>query len=231
MTLRERTLVPEVMDQPDLDEGLHRDALRGLERINALSRSSRVLWQEIKTLTQDRPIRVLDLACGAGDNPIGLWRYARRAGTAIEVSGGDFSPRAIEYARKRAEEAQADVHFFQINALKGELPEGYDVITCSLFLHHLEHADAVALLNRMARATGRMVLVHDLRRCRMGLVAAQVVSRVLTRSPVVRFDGPQSVRAAFTVPEVRSLAREARLGGAVVEKCWPWRLLLRWESP
>jgi ubiquinone/menaquinone biosynthesis C-methylase UbiE len=216
------------MDQPDLDEGLHRDALRGLERINALSRSARAIWQEIRQLTQTKPLRVLDLACGAGDNAIGLWHHARRSGVAIEIAGADLSPRALEYARKRAEEAQADVRFFQLDALKDDLPAGYDVITCSLFLHHLGQADAVALLKRMGKAAGRMVIVHDLRRCRPGLIAAQLASRLLTRSPVVRFDGPQSVRAAFTVPEVRDLAREAGLQGAVVEKRWPWRLLLRW---
>ena len=45
--IREHRLEPELKDQPDLDQGMHRDALRGLRRINELSRSVAIMWPEI----------------------------------------------------------------------------------------------------------------------------------------------------------------------------------------
>ena len=98
-----RHLEPEIMDDPALDGERHREALRGLERINRWSSSSRIVWFPIKTLAQERtfsPLRVLDIATGAGDVPIQLWHRARRAGLPLEVDGCDQSPRAIEYAKK-----------------------------------------------------------------------------------------------------------------------------------
>src|SRR5207248_3643048 len=50
--LRRRRLRPEWMDQPGLDEGQHRQALRGLERINRLSGSARILWPPLARLAR-----------------------------------------------------------------------------------------------------------------------------------------------------------------------------------
>ena len=70
MDLRLRHRVTELMDQPGLDEQLHRKALRGLRRVNWFSRSSGILWSAILGLArqvESRPLRVLDIACGGGD--------------------------------------------------------------------------------------------------------------------------------------------------------------------
>ena len=75
---------PEIMDRPDLDPLLHQQALLGLERVNFFSRSSAILWRPIRELARTMPgrqLRLLDLATGAGDIPIALWRRARRAFT------------------------------------------------------------------------------------------------------------------------------------------------------
>jgi hypothetical protein len=76
---------PELMDQPELDLGEHVRALRGLRRINVLSRTGSVLWPAISRLARqkrdsDAPLRVLDIAAGGGDTPIALARWAARAG-------------------------------------------------------------------------------------------------------------------------------------------------------
>jgi hypothetical protein len=136
----------------------------------------------------------------------------------------------LDYARGRAGHHQADLSFFEADALNGPLPGGYDVLTCSLFLHHLEDEQAGELLRRMGQAARRLVLVNDLRRGTDGLLLAYVGSRVLTTSPVVHTDGPLSVRAAFTLPEVRDLARRAGLEGVTLARRWPCRFLLCWKA-
>src|SRR5262249_54165275 len=125
----------------------------------------------------------------------------------------------------------ADVRFFVHDALHGPPLDGYDVLMCSLFLHHLDDAAARALLERMGREAARLVLVNDLVRGWPGLVLAQVGTRLLSRSAVVRVDGPRSVRAAFTRAELKALAEEAGLRGATVSWRWPWRMLLTWRRP
>jgi len=50
MDFTSRHKVAELMDQPGLDEQLHRQALRGLRRVNWFSRSSGILWSAIRDL-------------------------------------------------------------------------------------------------------------------------------------------------------------------------------------
>jgi 2-polyprenyl-3-methyl-5-hydroxy-6-metoxy-1,4-benzoquinol methylase len=221
---------PELIDQPDLDPGQHKHALQGLERINWWSGSARILWPSVRALARWRPkpLRLLDLATGAGDVPLRLWTKARRAGLDIRIDGCDRSAQAVEHARKRAAEWHAPVHFFEHDAFQ-PLPAGYDILTCSLFLHHLDDEQAVQLLRRMGEAAHQLVLVNDLARSRAGFLLAYVGTRILSRSPVVWVDGPRSVEAAFTLNEAREHARQAGLEGTTVVARWPCRYLLAWQ--
>jgi SAM-dependent methyltransferase len=225
---------PELMDQPGLDASEHARALRGLGRINRVSRSDGILWPAIARLAKeggDRrgPTRVLDLATGGGDVPIALARRAVRAGLDIRIDGCDLSAVAVRFARRQAIQHRAAVGFFPLNALHDPIPPGYDVLTCSLFFHHLNDRDALALLSRMAGAARRLVLINDLVRSGVGYGLAWIGCRLLSGSPVVHHDGPASVAAAFTAAEARELARRAGLEGASLTRHWPWRFLLSWS--
>lgn len=233
-SVAQRRRRPEIMDQPDLAPARHFQALRGLERINRWSGSARLLWRPILAHAAKHsalPTRLLDVATGGGDIPIRLWNYARRAGLPLEIAGCDRSPYAVDYARRRAQACGADVHFFAWDVLHNGLPGLYDIVTSSLFLHHLEEAQAVALLQSMAEAAQQLLLINDLVRSGAGYALAYLGTRFLSASDVVHTDGPRSVEGAFTVEELRALAQKAGLEGARVTRYWPCRMLLEWERP
>jgi 2-polyprenyl-3-methyl-5-hydroxy-6-metoxy-1,4-benzoquinol methylase len=170
----------------------------------------------------------LDIATGAGDIPLALWRAAKRRGWPLELAGCDISPRAIDYARQQAAIAGAPIQFFQQDVLSGDLPDGYDAIICSLFLHHLDDSTVQRLLTRMMAATGSVVVVSDLVRSPIALMTTIAATQMLTRSPVVRIDGPLSIRAAFTIDEIRVLAQAAGLTDCTICRRWPLRFVLSW---
>jgi SAM-dependent methyltransferase len=220
------------MDQPGLEQRAHSQALLGLRRINRVSASASILWPEIARLARDagrRPIRVLDLATGGGDVPIGLARRARRAGLEIAIEGCDISPTAVAFAAQAADAAGVPLRFFPLDTLNEPFPGGYDIVTCSLFLHHLAEEEAIRLLEAMAGAVRSAILVNDLLRSRVGYWLAWAGCRVLSRSPIVHHDGPASVRSAFRLEEMRSLAERAGLAGFRLERRWPCRFLLSWS--
>jgi 2-polyprenyl-3-methyl-5-hydroxy-6-metoxy-1,4-benzoquinol methylase len=225
--LRARQRIRELMDDPALDPGEHRRALAGLTRLNRISDSAGVLWPGIAKLARElsRPVRVLDVATGSGDVPRKLLERARRDGISLEVAACDLSATAIEEAAREP----SDVQFFAHDALHDRLPTGFDVVTCSLFLHHLGEEDAIALFANLENAAGRMILVNDLVRSRFNYCAVWLACRLLTRSRVVRFDGPASVRSAFTPQEAIHLAERAGLSGASVQWKFPCRFLLSWR--
>jgi SAM-dependent methyltransferase len=226
----ERVHTPELMDDPALPSAEHVHALHALARVNRLSLAGARVWREVLELHGEKrgQVRVLDVACGGGDVLRDVARRARRARLAVALHGCDLSTVGLEEMLGERS-GDAELAFFRLDALRDELPRGYDLICASLFLHHLEDAAAGNLLRRMSEATAYRVLIQDLRRSRVGYALAWAALRVLTTSRVARSDGPTSVRAAFTLPEAERLCREAGLAGAEVRACWPQRFTIRWR--
>lgn len=228
--LAARVRLPEWMDAAGLDPRLHRQALRGLRRINVVSRTLAAVWGPVAAKARQAggaPLSVLDVACGGGDVAIGLARRAARDGVRLDVSGCDISETALAHARDRAVRDRVPVEFFRHDVLAAPLPSAYDVVLCSLFLHHLSAEEAAAALGRLHAAARVLLVVSDLDRSRVGLALAYLGTRLLSRSPVVHTDGPRSVRAAFTPEEATALAAEAGLSRAVMTRHWPhrWRMV------
>ena len=228
MSLAHRHRQPELMDDPALDPAEHRRALAGLARINAMSGSAKLLWPAIRKLARiaNRPLKVLDIATGSGDVPAALHRLSERENLTIEFAGCDISPVAVEVASRSGSAVQV----FPLDVLRDPLPVGFDVFSCSLFLHHLDESDVVAVLRKMREANPRLILVNDLERSRFNYLAVWVTSRLCSRSRVVHVDGPLSIEGAFTVPEMWALAEQAGLTGATVRTAFPCRMLLEWRA-
>ena len=233
--LRHRHRERELMDAPGLDPTQHVQALEALAKVNRISGVAARVWKDVLHLSGERgvpesgePLRLLDVACGGGDVMLDVARRARSADVPLEVHGCDVSPVALEYARGGAARLGLAANLMEKDVLSEGLPGGYDLVCSSLFHHHLSRAEAVDFLGSMA-AAGNSVLVQDLLRSTVGYVLAWSGIRLLSRSEVARVDGPLSVRAAFSLPEVRSMAEEAGLAGAVILRGWPERFILRWR--
>jgi len=229
-----RKRIAELMDDPLLDRDLHLDALRGLERLNAVSNSKGLLTGPIETLAAAAPagksVKVLDIACGAGDLAFEMSNYFTRRALNVEIHGLDISDLAISYAEQKNAQAQEPQRckFTQLDVMTDDLPEGYDVITTSLFTHHLDPPQISSLLAKMAKCARHMILVNDLERSYTSLYSVILATRLLTRSPIVHHDGAASVRAAFTPGEMLAMAKQAGLSGAKIRRAWPCRMLLSW---
>lgn len=225
-----RNRTPELMDDPAVDAGEHRTALRELARLNRVTRIDGLIWNEVRPLAArcTRPLRLLDVATGSADLPIQLAARARAEGLAIELHGCDISPVAIDAARANAQKAGAEVSLQRIDVLTQPLPEGFDIAHCGLFLHHFEPPHVEHILRSMSRAAST-VIVQDLRRSRLGLAMAWAVPRMLSRSKIVQIDAVRSVHGAYTLEEMGEMVKRAGLSGAKLRTVFPERQLLVWH--
>ncbi len=230
----------ELMDDPGLPEAEHQHALAALATINAVSRTAAQLAGAALALVppgRADQVHVVDLACGGGDVTLACGRRLARAlgGREIVVTGVDMSRRGLERAAARIAAARASVAGLPLRfswltrdlVVNGCLPS--DIAISSLFLHHLEDAQAVRVLRSMAEHCRLGFVVSDLIRSRLGLALAVVGTSLLSGSRVARNDGPLSVRAARTPREYRHLLAVAGLASATVRRVWPERVLITWR--
>ncbi len=215
-----RVLQPEEMDDPQLPEEPHRAALYGLARLNRATAIAPVIYRRIRrlALAAKRPVKVLDIATGSGDLPIYWAKRAAREGLAIQCTGIDFSAVAIAVGREEAAKANVSVDFIQRDVLRDRLPTGYDILTCGLFMHHLEIAQIRQLLLSMQSAQQMAMIICDLERSMLNLACVWFAAHSLSRCPIVHRDAVRSVRAALTREEFQriveqTLGRTPRISG------------------
>jgi 2-polyprenyl-3-methyl-5-hydroxy-6-metoxy-1,4-benzoquinol methylase len=224
----------EIMDAPDLPAARLIETLKGLRRVNSVTQSSRLMWPDLLAAARrhpDKRLRVLDVACGGGDVLRTLARWAAGASLDVELTGCDASADAVSYARETAAHAGARINFFELKVGHDALPDGYDMVMSTLFLHHLDEQEAIAFLREgAAKALDRLV-VQDLLRSRLSHWFARIGTRLLLLNDICRRDGRASVEGAFTREEARGLARAAGLEDAEIVPRFPFRYLIRWVRP
>jgi SAM-dependent methyltransferase len=219
---------PEILDDPNLPVSDQEQALAGLCRLNRFSGISGMMYRRIRRYVGggEGTLRVLDIASGSGDIPLQCAAQARRDGLTFHTTMIDINEVAASRQRQLAESLRLPSESIVQDCLREPLPCGFDVITCSLFMHHLDDREAARLMQSMEAAKPRAILISDLMRSRFNLAVVGLASRLLSRSAVVHHDATASVRAAFTREEFQGLAEKALLRPVLVEALFPARFLV-----
>jgi ubiquinone/menaquinone biosynthesis C-methylase UbiE len=199
------------LDDPDV----LRDNLRDLRRLNRLTGGVALSRRALDALCPaPAPVTILDVGTGAADIPVALLADARRRDRPMAVTATDSRPEVLDAARA-GRPAIARMPDLRLEVADGRsLPypdRSFDVAHTSLVLHHLEPPDAVRLLRELARIARHGVIVNDLARRPITLAGGLILTRLFTRNPYSRHDGPLSARRAYTLVEARALFVHAGL--------------------
>ncbi len=224
---------PELMDDPNLPRDEHQRALRGLARLNRSSGVAGTMYRHLRRhamVRENRMLNILDVASGGGDVPLSWARRARRDGLNLQLTLLDISGVAVEQQQRSARELGLDVLSLQQDCLHSPLPGGFDMVTCSLFMHHLDDHQAFRLLQSMQAATETGIMICDLDRSRLNLYMVNLACRLLTRSHVVHNDAAASVRAAYTMDEFKQLAENSLARPVHVMRAFPCRFIAMLEE-
>jgi trans-aconitate methyltransferase len=153
-------------------------------------------------------LRIADLATGSGDIPRVVVDYARSIGAAITVHAVDQQSSTLEIARRLSAD-YPEISFVESNILEWQPPQPCDIVLCSLALHHFSEEDAIRLLRRARQLSRKYVLVSDLRRGYLAKIGVYLLTALIFREPMTRYDAKVSAERAFSFREMRDLAGQA----------------------
>jgi len=207
-----RNFDPAVLEMMDRPQPVSAELERDLQRIRQLNRwfgSYRLVLSFMRRwITPGAQMRVVDLATGSGDIPRLLVDYARRIGAQIEIDAIDRQAATLELAR-RLSVGYPEISYHEANILEWDCAERYDIALCSLVLHHFSDGDAIKVLRRCRELSKRFVLVSDLRRGFLLQAGVYMLTALIFREPMTRFDARLSAQRAFSFAEMRDLEIEA----------------------
>ena len=208
----QRSFDPAVLEMMDRPQPVSPELERDLQRLRQLNRwfgSYRLVLKIMRRwIKPGTPLRMIDLATGSGDIARLLVDFARKIGAHIEVDAVDRQSATLQIARKLSAR-YPEIFFHEADILEWGGAESYDIALCSLVLHHFSDDDAVKLLRRCRALSNRFVLVSDLRRGFLLQAGVYMLTALIFREPMTRFDARLSAQRAFSFVEMRELAIQA----------------------
>ncbi len=200
---------PELMDRADAAPAELEAALQSLRGLNRYFGSYSLVEHFLQRwITAGDRLRVADLATGSADIPRRVVDYARRVGAKVEIVAVDYQRRTLESARRLSADYPEIVCQCGDVLDCGSIGE-FDLVICSLALHHFSNDDAVRLLRRCRELSRRFVLVADLRRGVLASIGVYLLTTFVFRDRMTREDGRTSAARAFSFEELQELACRA----------------------
>jgi hypothetical protein len=193
----------EILDSDDCPPAEIETSLRDISRINRWFggvATTRAIIERVASVTGKKSFSVLEVAAGFGDVSKAAGRQLTHRGITLDVADLD---RARTHLRGGNRAVVADALALPF------LDCSFDLVSCSLFAHHLEPAELARFATDALRVCRCAVLINDLVRHPLHL-ALVYAGFPLMRSYVSRFDGLASVRRAYVPVEMRRILSEAQ---------------------
>lgn len=223
----QRISTPEILDSEDCPPGEVEVSLRDISRINRWFggvATTRKLIERVAATTGRKHFSVLEVAAGFGEVPKVAGQQLARQGITLDVTHLD---------RVRSHLLPGN-HAVVANALALPFPDGsFDLVSSSLFAHHLEPAELARFASEALRVSRCAVLINDLIRHPLHL-ALVYAGFPLMRSYVSRADGVASVRRAYLPEEMqRILSKGGAFAGRIeISRHYLFRMgVIAWRKP
>jgi ubiquinone/menaquinone biosynthesis C-methylase UbiE len=165
-------------------------------------------------------LSLLEVAAGSGYVPEVVRERLRNAGLALQITLLDRAPSHLT-GGSRAVAGDAVALPFQ--------DASFDLVSCTLFAHHLSPDEIVRFVNEGLRVCRVAVLINDL--VRDGLHLSLVYAGLpLYRSRLTRHDAPASVRQAYTPAEMHTMLAQTRASRVEIRRHYLFRMaVMAWK--
>ncbi|MBO3698734.1 methyltransferase domain-containing protein [Roseivirga sp. E12] len=222
-----RAYEEELMD--DLDSGgeIIDQTLRELETINRLLGGNQVtikgLQQLLRKHSGSEPIVIADLGCGGGDIMILVAKWARRKGYKVELKGYDANPNIVAYAQKNCAE-YPETSFYTEDIFSEDFKKNrFDIVICTLFTHHFKDDQLISIFHQFKTQAKIGVVINDLHRHWFAYHSIKLLTQLFSKSPMVKYDAPLSVRRAFRRDELLKIMKSAEIKAFSLRWMWAFR--------
>jgi len=171
------------------------------------------------------PVRVLDLGTGGADIPVAIARWCRQRRVRAHIVAVDLGRDACRVALERTR-AYPEIAICRADVLALPFPpRSFHVAHCAMFLHHFTQEAIADILDRLAATVIDGIIINDLHRHPVAYHGIRFLTRILSRSRLVRNDAPLSVRRGFRAADLDELQARCRFARFRYRRAFAYRYL------
>jgi 2-polyprenyl-3-methyl-5-hydroxy-6-metoxy-1,4-benzoquinol methylase len=226
---RYRSMAPEIMDDFNMEGELLTATLDKIAQINFLLGGNRITRKGVSDLIRDIPvteeISIVDIGCGNGDmlRQLSDTFAAQRK---LKLIGIDANLATVTHARNLSEDYPHIQYHCQDITQPGFREQRYDIILCTLTLHHFKEAEIRELMLLFCEQARKGVVINDLHRSMLAYRLFQAVCFVFNLNRMVREDGLVSILRGFKRKELQHLSAELPIQQYSLK--WKWAFRYQW---
>jgi 2-polyprenyl-3-methyl-5-hydroxy-6-metoxy-1,4-benzoquinol methylase len=226
--LSHRSYEKELLDRNDIPFNDIKRNMQELEVINARLGGHAITLEGLKQILQGKkePFSICEIGCGGGDNLKVISYWCNKRKISVKLSGIDINNDCIEYAGENCRELRS-VQFIASDYRQVEFRDNKpEIIFSSLFCHHLNDEQFVDMLLWCKRNSGRGFFINDLHRNLVAWFSIKLLSRLFSKSYLVKHDAPLSVKRGFKRKELAGLLQKAGIRNYRIQWKWAFRWLI-----
>ncbi|MEJ7737580.1 MAG: methyltransferase domain-containing protein [Chitinophagaceae bacterium] len=177
------------------------------------------------TLPNVNDVVICEIGCGGGDNLIAVQKWCTLKKIAASFIGIDINSNCIAVARSKMPTYKANfiASDYSLIDFREDKP---DIIFTSLFCHHFTNEELRTMLYWMKANAKIGFFINDLHRHPLAYYSIAFLTKLFSRSYLVKNDAPLSVLRGFTRKEWESLLNSAGIHEYAIIWKWAFRHLI-----
>lgn len=222
----------EIMDDLNCSGEVVHQTLRELETINQLLGGNYVTINGISQLINGASkanIQITDLGCGSGDLLKLIRKWGIKKKFDLRLAGIDANPNITTYASKHTE-SSLNISYQTIDIFSEEFKkQRFDILLGTLFFHHFTSQQLAAFFKQAKSQVTTGIVINDIHRHWFAFYSIKWLTSLLSRSSMVKFDAPLSVKRAFRKAELKDIMAKAEITNYSIRWMWAfrWQVIIR----
>lgn len=227
--LTKRSLEKELLDKDDIPFADIRQNLKELNFINQYLGGHKItttgIQSFVRVLSPESQLSICEIGCGGGDNLKAISNYCLSKNIQADFTGIDIKPECLAFAKQQYPELDANwiCTDYKKADFAGQKP---DVIFSSLFCHHFNEEELIAMLQWMRQNSAKGFFINDLQRHPLAYYSIKWLTHLFSRSYLVKNDAALSVARGFQRQEWVSILKAAGIKNFSIHWKWAFRHLI-----